>query len=77
MGYIDQIINSGYRFHSVMSEYNVQDLDQERGDEIDLRDIVDFLRGEWRKLLTAAVVTMLLVAALARRTLSRRPLPSP
>ena len=39
----------------------VQDFDQERGDEIDLRDVADFLRGEWRKLLVAAVATMLFV----------------
>lgn len=35
--------------------------DIEQGDEISLLDIMAFLTGEWRRLLGAAVVTMILV----------------
>ena len=48
----------------MIEQQYVQGFDQER-DEIDLRDIADFLRGEWRKLLAGAMATMLFVVGAA------------
>lgn len=42
-----------------MNEQNLSNVDQ--GDEISLGEIVDFLLGEWRRLLGAATVVMVLV----------------